>query len=79
MTKENHMRMDTTLSDELGVKVTKVDAGTNDNGLLSSQNQNAEKAFEATSLSKQVDTGQDSLRNQALDHQDRLYLLRDTQ
>ena len=61
------MRMDATLSDELGGKVTKVDAGTNDNGLLSSQNQNAEKAFEATSLSKQADPGQESLRNQTLD------------
>ena len=51
----------------LAGKVTKVDAGTNDNGLLSSQNQNTEKAFEATSLSKQADPGQESLRNQTLD------------
>jgi flagellar hook-length control protein FliK len=67
LAKENQIRMNATLSDELGGKVTKVDAGTNDNGLLSSQNQNADKAFEATALSKQVDAGQDSLRNQALD------------
>jgi flagellar hook-length control protein FliK len=67
LAKENHMRMDATLSDELGGKVAKVDAGTNDNGLLSSQNQNTEKAFEATSLSKQADPGQESLRNQTLD------------
>jgi flagellar hook-length control protein FliK len=67
LAKENHMRMDATLSDELGGKVIKVDAGSNDNGLLSSQNQNAEKAFEATSLSKHADPGQESLRNQTLD------------
>lgn len=67
LAKENHIRMDATLNDELGGKVTKVDAGTNDNGLLSSQNQNAEKVFEATSLSKQADAGHDSLRNQTLD------------
>ena len=67
LAKENHMRMDATLSDELGGKIIKMDAGTNDNGLLSSQNQNTEKAFEATSLSKQADPAQESLRNQTLD------------
>jgi flagellar hook-length control protein FliK len=67
LTKENHIRMDATLNDELGGKVTKVDAGTSDNGLLSSQNQNAAKAFEATSFSKQTNAGHDSLRNQTLD------------
>ena len=67
LAKENHMRMDAAMSDELGGKVTKVDAGANDNGLLSSQNQTAEKAFEATSPSRQTDTGQDSLRTQTLD------------
>jgi flagellar hook-length control protein FliK len=55
------------MSDELGGKITKVDAGANDNGLLSSQNQTADKAPEATSLSRQTDTGQDSLRTQTLD------------
>jgi flagellar hook-length control protein FliK len=67
LAKENQIKIDVTLSDELGGKVPKVDAGTNDNGLLSSQNQNAEKAFEATSLSKPTDPGQESLRNQTLD------------
>lgn len=67
LAKESQIKMGATLSDELGGKVTKVDAGTNDNGLLSSQNQNAEKAFEATSLSKQTDSGQEGLRNQTLD------------
>jgi len=65
--KENHMRMDTAMSDELGGKITKVDAGANDNGLLSAQNQTADKALEATFSSRQTDTGQDSLRTQTLD------------
>jgi flagellar hook-length control protein FliK len=68
LAKENQIKMDVTLSDELGGKVNKVNAGTNnDNGLLSSQNQNTEKAFEAASLSKQIDSGQEGLRNQTLD------------
>jgi flagellar hook-length control protein FliK len=67
LAKENHIRMDPTLSGELGGKVTKVDAGTNDNGLLSSQNQTVEKAFEAASLSKPMDTNQESLRTRTLD------------
>ena len=44
-----------------------MDAGANDNGLLSSQNQTADKAFEASSPFRQTDTGQDSLRIQTLD------------
>jgi flagellar hook-length control protein FliK len=67
LAKENHLRMDAAMNDELGGKVTKVDAGAGDNGQLSSQNQTAEKAFEATSPSKQPDTAQDSLRTQTLD------------
>jgi flagellar hook-length control protein FliK len=68
LAKENQLKIDAILSDELGGKVIKVDVGTNnDNGLLSSQNQNVEKAFEATSLSRHIDSGQESLRNQTLD------------
>ena len=67
LAKENHMRMDAAMSDEFGGKITKVDAGANDNGLLSSQNQTADKAFEASSPIRQTDTGQDSLRIQTLD------------
>jgi len=67
LAKENHMRMDGAISDELSGKVTKVDTGANDNGLLGSQNQSAEKAFEATSSSKQTANGDHSLRNQTLD------------
>jgi len=67
LAKENHMRLVAAMSDELGGKVTKVDAGATDNGLQSSQNQTAEKAFEATAPSRQADTDQNSLRTQTLD------------
>lgn len=67
LAKENHMRMDAAMSDELGGKVTKVDVAANDNGLQSSQNQTADKAFEATSPSKQTDIDQNSIRTQTLD------------
>jgi flagellar hook-length control protein FliK len=67
LAKENHIKMDVAMGDELGGKITKVDAGANDNGLLSSQNQTADKAFEATSPSRQTDTGQDNPRTQTLD------------
>jgi flagellar hook-length control protein FliK len=66
LAKENHMRMDSAMSDELGGKI-KVDAGTNESGLLNSQNQTADKAPEATFPSRQTDTSQDSLRTQTLD------------
>ena len=55
------------MSDELGGKITRVDAGANDNSLLSSQNHTADKTFEAASSHRQTDTGQDSLRTQTLD------------
>ncbi len=67
LAKENHIRMTATMSDESGGKIPKADAAANDNGLLSSQNHTAEKAFEVASQSKQTDTGQDSLRTQTLD------------
>jgi len=44
-----------------------VDAGATDNGLLSSQNQSAERAFEAASLSRPTENGEHSLRTQTLD------------
>jgi len=67
LAKENHMKMNAAMIDELGEKVTKVDAATNDNGLLNSQNQSTEKAFESTSFSKQTEVGHDNLRTQTLD------------
>jgi flagellar hook-length control protein FliK len=67
LAKENHIRMETLGSDEFSGKITKVDAGSMDTGLLSSQNQIAEKAFEGTSLSRQSDTGPENVKTQALD------------
>jgi flagellar hook-length control protein FliK len=67
LAKENHMKMNAAMIDELGEKVTKVDAATNDNGLLNSQNQTTEKAFEAASFSKQTEVSHDNLRTQTLD------------
>jgi flagellar hook-length control protein FliK len=67
LSKESHLSMNAAIRDELGGKITKLDAGASDSGLLSSQNQTTEKAFEATSVSTQSDTSQDSLRTQTLD------------
>jgi len=65
--KENHMKMDGTLNDETDFKIANIDTAAKDNGLLNSQNQTTEKAFEATSFSKQTEVGQDNLRTQTLD------------
>ncbi len=65
--KENNLKMDTAMSDESGGKVTKMDAGASHSGLMSSQNQTAEKAFEATSTFKPTEPGPDSLRTQTVD------------
>lgn len=67
LAKGNHQKMDAAMSDDIVGKITKVDVGANHNGLLSSQNQTTEKAYEATSSSMQTDPGQDSLRTQTLD------------
>ena len=67
LVKESAGRTDTAMSDELGGKITKVDAGANDNGLLSTQNQTAEKTFELISPSRHTETAQDGLRTQTLD------------
>ena len=67
LAKENHIRMQALGSDEFSGKITKVDAGSMDTGLLSSQNQIAEKAFEVTSLSRQPDTDPENVKTQALD------------
>ena len=65
LAKENHVRMNVAMSDELGGKITKMDVGANDNGQLGSQNQTAEKAFEAISSSRETEAG--TLRTQTLD------------
>jgi len=63
--KENHIKMDSAISNESGSKVTKVDTGTHDNGLLNSQNHTAEKVFETTSSSRETEAG--TLRTQTMD------------
>ena len=63
----NHMKMDGTLNDETDFKTANIDTAAKDNGLLNSQNQTTEKAFEAASFSKQTEVGQDNLRTQTLD------------
>jgi flagellar hook-length control protein FliK len=65
--KENHMKMDGTLNDETDLKIANIDTATKDKGLLNSQNQTTEKAFEAASFSKPTEVGQDNLRTQTLD------------
>jgi hypothetical protein len=67
LVKENHMKMDAALSDETGLKIAKIDTVTSDYGLLNSQNQSAEKAFEAVSFSKQTEVGHENLRTQTLE------------
>ena len=65
LAKENHVRMNVAMSDELGGKITKMDVGANDNGQLGSQNQTAEKVFEAISSSRETEAS--TLRTQTLD------------
>ena len=67
MAKEHPMRLDATMGDEIGGKISRVDIGANDNGLLNPQNNTADKSFEAAFLTKHTETAQDSLRTQALD------------
>ena len=67
LVKENHMKMDAALSDETGLKIAKIDTVNNDSGLLNSQNQTTEKAFEAVSIPKQSEVVHDNLRTQTLD------------
>ena len=50
---ENHIKMDGTLNDETDLKIANIDTATKDNGLLNSQNQTTEKAFEAASFAAQ--------------------------
>jgi hypothetical protein len=65
--KENQMKMEAVISDASGSKVTKIDSGATENGLLSAQNQTAERAFEASSTSRQVETGRDTLQTKTLE------------
>jgi flagellar hook-length control protein FliK len=66
LAKENTMRMADVTGDELGGKVARVDAASNDSGLPGSQNQLAEKTIDFTSVSRHEDTGQDGLKTQTI-------------
>jgi flagellar hook-length control protein FliK len=65
--KDIPMKMGAVTSDDLGAKINTSDSGTHYNGLLNSEGQNAEKAFENVSSSKETETGQSALRTMTLD------------
>ncbi len=65
--KEGDVKVESGTTEETISKVIKTQAGTHDNGLLNSSGQNAEKAAETASSSKETESGQSSLRNQTLD------------
>jgi flagellar hook-length control protein FliK len=67
MAKENNLKIDATMGDQLSGKITKVDVGTNDSDLFGSQNQSQEKAGAVTASSKPTDTGHDNLRSQTFE------------
>jgi hypothetical protein len=65
--KENPLKVDTTLADDAGSKVVKLEAGTNDSGHLTSQNQGSEKTFETTLAAKETEAGQQELRTRTME------------
>lgn len=65
--KEGGFKVESGMNEETVSKVSKTEAGTNDNNLLNASGQNAEKAVEAASSPKEPESGQNSLRNQAAD------------
>ena len=65
--KDIPMKMGAVTSDDLGAKINTSDSGTHYNGLLNSEGQNAEKAFENVSSSKETETGQSALKTLTLD------------
>jgi len=67
LAKENHIKMEAAVGDESNGKVSKVEIGSMDTGLLSSQNQTTEKAFEVTSISRHPNADSANFRTQALD------------
>lgn len=67
LAKENQTKMEAAQSDDFGLKVARIDTGANDSGLLNSQNQTAEKSFEATGFTRQTEVGHDNLRTHTLD------------
>jgi flagellar hook-length control protein FliK len=66
-TRENHLKIGPAISNDVGGKINMVDTGTHYNGLLNSESQVTEKAFENLSAAKETEAGHNSLRTQALD------------
>ena len=65
--KDNPLKMGAVTSDDLGGKINTPEGGTNYNGLFNSEGQNAEKAFESISSTKESETGQSALKTMTLD------------
>jgi len=64
---DSDVKMDKVLSDEQGIKVTKVDPPNNENGSLSSHHQSSDKIFETSSSSKNIETVYRDLSSQTID------------
>ena len=65
--KENPFKGDITPGDDAGSKVVKLEAGTNDSGQLTSQNQTFDKALESASAPKEGEAAQRELRTQTME------------
>ena len=65
--KENPFKGDVTPGDDAGSKVVKLEAGTNDSGQLTSQNQTFDKTLESASASKEGEAAQRELRTQTME------------
>ena len=65
--KENPFKGDITPGDDAGSKVVKLEAGTNDSGQLTSQNQTFDKTLESASAPKEGEAAQRELRTQTME------------
>jgi flagellar hook-length control protein FliK/flagellar hook-basal body complex protein FliE len=65
--KDVHGRVSSAINEETGGKIIKTEVGTNDTGLLNSQNPPMEKPSETVSLSKEVDSDRSGFKTQTLD------------
>jgi flagellar hook-length control protein FliK len=64
---DTNAKMDKVFSDELGIKVTKVDTPNNENGSLNSQHQSSDRVWETSSSSKTIESGHRELSAQTID------------
>ena len=65
--KDNALKVDPALSGDTGSKVVKSEAGTNDSGQWTSQNQTLERTVETASTPKEAESAQRELRTQTMD------------